>query len=743
MSIVRRIPLPQSFDPTKPAHKSALERKVREILGEGWSVTHIDVDAGYAFASEGAVLHQISGGGGTEGVIGERRTIRLAAGTKPSDGDKFDGFIRSQHPGMEVVEFDPYAATAVIERLAPDVSRARAAITAAIGCKPWDIKIEATRHDDGSVAHYEFTLPPNYLPSRHRDRLTEVAQDVLGNLGWVLSDDPLNLRAKITTGDPPMFPPVAEYPAKQDTSRWDYIPVGLDLFGGEVNVVFSSTPSVQISGKSQPLDARIPVPVSEKFPTGWATMGTLDVGDAVYAGDGTRTIIDYFSPITSLPVWEVELDDGQVIECSPDHEWLVSLFGDAWRERRSTFRLSQLITQNATPRIRLPLAISDQRPDGDPVHLRSDHFAQIVSIRDTGRVEPQRCLRVTHPEHTYLTSGWVPTSNTGSGKGILISSIITGCLLRNWEIAIVDATKGAVDFEFARPYCRDAGWGCESEAEGLATCKLIYEEGQRRKALVKQHKVSKWTELPESLGLRPILLVLDEVSGAFTAKPTPKGVPKDHPMVAEAIMVNLIRAEMLDIATRIAKELRFVGIYSAQATQKWLASITGNSTELKSNLGAKILLGPNVTNGDRLVGLADADSVPEVPGYIASDTEMSRGTGVYEFDGSPPGVLKGYFATQARFTEILEAAGVPRYDDERRPSVADVARLCPTLPDDDDRPARGGGSRRGGDDEGWSPASAGIPVHARSVSADFAPTENCPACGAPIDRMTGECLCSK
>ncbi len=77
-------------------------------------------------------------------------------------------------------------------------------------------------------------------------------------------------------------------------------------------------------GKAERLSNRIPVPPSARYPSGWATIGTLEVGDCVYAPDGTATKVIGLSPITEQTVYELTLSDGQVIGVSGDHLWKVS-----------------------------------------------------------------------------------------------------------------------------------------------------------------------------------------------------------------------------------------------------------------------------------------------------------------------------------------------------------------------------------------------------------------------------------
>jgi hypothetical protein len=77
-------------------------------------------------------------------------------------------------------------------------------------------------------------------------------------------------------------------------------------------------------GKAIPVDTKIPVPVSAKFPTGWALNSELELGDEVYAADGTPTAIRTFSDVFEDDVYEFDLSDGRTVRSSSKHLWKVS-----------------------------------------------------------------------------------------------------------------------------------------------------------------------------------------------------------------------------------------------------------------------------------------------------------------------------------------------------------------------------------------------------------------------------------
>ena len=88
--------------------------------------------------------------------------------------------------------------------------------------------------------------------------------------------------------------------------------------------------------KDLALDQRLPVPVSEKFPSGWAHNAELAVGDLLYAADGTQVPIIGFSEVfTDSQMFRIVFEDGSTVEAGGHHQWLASSFVDRERTRRS------------------------------------------------------------------------------------------------------------------------------------------------------------------------------------------------------------------------------------------------------------------------------------------------------------------------------------------------------------------------------------------------------------------------
>jgi hypothetical protein len=147
----------------------------------------------------------------------------------------------------------------------------------------------------------------------------------------------------------------------------------------------------------------------------------------------------------------------------------------------------------------------------------------------------------------------------------------------------------------------------------------------------------------------------------------------------------MLMSQTLDWISRISRELRFAGVSMVLSTQVASATV-GIPTELRANLGAKFLLGASPTPNNRRLALSAPDAVPEVPRNIAVDENgAARGVGVFEREGSKPGVFKAFFSPPPEFAKWLQGFGLPETD-RPNPTPAEIARYTPSLEEDIDEP---------------------------------------------------------
>ncbi|HUL97628.1 MAG TPA: replicative DNA helicase [Usitatibacter sp.] len=79
-------------------------------------------------------------------------------------------------------------------------------------------------------------------------------------------------------------------------------------------IIVAGRPSM---GKAQSIDALV------KTPTGWASMGSLEVGDALASVDGAASIVTGVFPQGERQVYRITFSDGRSTECCDEHLWRV------------------------------------------------------------------------------------------------------------------------------------------------------------------------------------------------------------------------------------------------------------------------------------------------------------------------------------------------------------------------------------------------------------------------------------
>ena len=98
------------------------------------------------------------------------------------------------------------------------------------------------------------------------------------------------------------------------------------LHGGQM-IVVAARPGM---GKALALDTPLPTP------TGWTTMGDVEVGDELLGADGRPTrVVAATEVMVDRPCFEVEFSDGSVLVADEEHQWLTET--RASRRGRRTF----------------------------------------------------------------------------------------------------------------------------------------------------------------------------------------------------------------------------------------------------------------------------------------------------------------------------------------------------------------------------------------------------------------------
>ncbi|KAB1645448.1 hypothetical protein F8O06_04840 [Pseudoclavibacter sp. CFCC 14310] len=144
------------------------------------------------------------------------------------------------------------------------------------------------------------------------------------------------------------------------------------------------------AGKAQSLSTRLPVPISERFPDGWATIGTIQPGDHVYAPDGSVQTVRALSPIRECTEYTLVLSDGRRARSGGNHLWTVQT-ASARRARTpgSAARRDSVVADERARLAQRLRGMAEQTPAGQVATRQT--IAQIsgVSLSAVCRILPE------------------------------------------------------------------------------------------------------------------------------------------------------------------------------------------------------------------------------------------------------------------------------------------------------------------------------------------------------------------
>jgi replicative DNA helicase len=177
-------------------------------------------------------------------------------------------------------------------------------------------------------------------------------------------------------------------------------------------VIVAARPAI---GKALALDTPLPTP------TGWTTMGEVQVGDELIGADGKPThVVAATDVMEGRPCYEVEFSDGSVIVADAQHQWVTT-----------RVRVPETVAANAgtgadpslpVTTYEIAATLQDGHAVALPKLLRLPHLDRpvplsrmIVDVRQITSV-PVRCVEVDASDHLYLAgSSCVPTHNSTLG----------------------------------------------------------------------------------------------------------------------------------------------------------------------------------------------------------------------------------------------------------------------------------------------------------------------------------------
>lgn len=221
--------------------------------------------------------------------------------------------------------------------------------------------------------------------------------------------------------------------------------------------------------------------------------------------------------------------------------------------------------------------------------------------------------------HTLVVGG------TGTGKSTFTRLMLVKGLLRGFELVYADAPKRGAGLYGLEQYAR--AWEVSGSRVAVAALlQAVYAEVQRRVALIAEHRAEAWDDLPAELGIRPMLVVIDEFRG-HVAVPTKAPAAKGTEAYQRWEEASAAAASILDSVGLIAAEARSAGMRLVLLTQRPDAVFIPG--DVRDNLGTTIqLVNPKKTPSAQALGMS-----------FSGDTELIHGAQdqIRRFNNGRPG----------------------------------------------------------------------------------------------------------
>jgi hypothetical protein len=259
------------------------------------------------------------------------------------------------------------------------------------------------------VSESVFDLPEGITPDTIRASLSKLK--AAASLAFIslepIKDSPQQVKLLTSSTDPlELIEPYDESVALAAGA----LSLGRGIDGGSVDVDVRTTPHLLINGptgtgKAQPLDETIPVPVSRNHPLGYADIAALEIGDYVFGEDGNPVGVIGLSKIQWQVVVSVNLANGVSIRCSRDHLWRVKRRRPSSSEAAVTLAtgvhniaqsLHQSYRNEATE-----LLVGARESDTDFIDavLTTEELRCLIAAKEPLYVAKPGLMRVTSSEH--------------------------------------------------------------------------------------------------------------------------------------------------------------------------------------------------------------------------------------------------------------------------------------------------------------------------------------------------------
>lgn len=267
-----------------------------------------------------------------------------------------------------------------------------------------------------------------------------------------------------------------------------------------------------------------------------------------------------------------------------------------------------------------------QKESFERIKYGSDENQQVESLEiNLGYGQTYNMIKTPH----ILISG-----GTGSGKSVFISWLVLELLKRQTELYIVDPKHS--DLSALKKVLNEQNVAVTLPQIAKVT-RLAVEEMQKRYDFMNEPENFKYGSNFTNHGFKPVWLIFDEM-GAFQSL----AHDKESKGIVQEVMTNVKQIVLLG---------RQAGVFLLISAQQMSVNTLGGNSDIRDQLGMRIALGSNSSEGYRMVfGSHVPENMPDI---------SVKGSGLLYMDGSgeeQAQYWEGPFVDMKKFNFLEEVA---------------------------------------------------------------------------------------
>lgn len=197
-------------------------------------------------------------------------------------------------------------------------------------------------------------------------------------------------------------------------------------------------------------------------------------------------------------------------------------------------------------------------------------------------------------------SNTIVLGSCNSGKSVLMRQVILSALNHGHNVTVIEPTKRGLDYRYFGPWLTNL---VTDRPAAVSALEDLDAEVTRRVRMLHDHRVNRWDELPESAGVRPITVVIDEFASLVHYQKVPRSLDADDECALEVRQHNAEAERIAFLVKKIVPRARFAGVHLVISTQR--IDYATMTSEVRSHFGSVIqMLRPDRAPSDAVLSMA-------------------------------------------------------------------------------------------------------------------------------------------